>query len=240
MRNIKDKDNIACYYLFTTALITLFIFRLFYLIPAIFTHSDSVNCTVIDPSGINLEYSFDNNNYNFNYVSDANYTVNFNLTTMQANYVKYIGTGGISHFKTYYENDRDPYKYDILTHEDYTNIQHHGEKLVRGYLVPNADMSGITFVMTNAVPMINDFYNGTWKLLEKFIREKYIGKLIYKGCDYDDNFIKSNTGKQLYIPSGCYYLVFDNNKLIDYGYLKNQNDKQQKPEKKLPFWCVKN
>jgi endonuclease G len=133
---------------------------------------------------------------------------------------------------------KDPYDINILRHEDYTNTGYD-----RGHLVPNADYGVDTYIITNAVPMIPKFNRGIWRVSEQAIREKYKGKLIYKGCEYSNNYIMTSRSNKLYIPAGCFYVVFDSNninqiselELLDYGYLKNDNTLQRNI-KKLPDW----
>lgn len=188
-------------------------------------------CTIINPSNIELDYPYKSNN--------IEYKINFNKTIMQANYVYYISTkGGNNCSKKNFQND--PYSIDIITTNDFTN-----SGFDRGHLVPNADYGCNTYIISNAVPMNPGFNRGIWAKSEKYIRDNYAGKLIYKGCDYSDLYIISNLGKKLYIPIGCYYIVFDVSELpyssklifknvLDYGYYLNEN--RSKKEKRLPYW----
>lgn len=165
------------------------------------------------------------------------YAINFNKTIMQANYVFYISTGGGNsdgniHWK------KDPYEINDLRTTDYTNTGYD-----RGHLVPNADYGLSTYIISNAVPMVPNLNRGSWKKSERHIRNKYTGKLIYKGCKYSENNIVNN---KLYIPEGCYYIVFnistipkifDNivGTILDYGYYINDVDSKKQYE--LPFWA---
>ena len=200
------------------------------------SHPDK--CQIVDVSGINLQYSANFNKKYFtsrwihqDFTDDtkSSYYVNFNKTIMQANYVKYVSTsGGNGCKKCSFRNDL--YGESTLKTSDYTNTN-----FDRGHLVPNADLGYATYVMTNVVPMKPNFNRGVWKQSEEYIRNEHAGKLIYKGCDYDGNVIETDTRVKLYIPVGCYYLIFDGESLVDYGYYKNERYAQL--EKKLPYWC---
>lgn len=173
-------------------------------------------------------------------VDKFEYAIDFNRSVMQANYVYYISTSGGNRCKSC-KFGNDPYGIDIITSEDYTNTGYD-----RGHLVPNADYGKDTYIISNAVPMIPKFNSGSWKMSEQFIRDTYAKYLIYKGCDYSyNNFILSNLGNKLYIPIGCYYIVFNNFKLpdtralmkgdvVDYGYYMNSVISVK--EDKFPWW----
>lgn len=163
------------------------------------------------------------------------YLVNFNTDIMQANYVSYISTsGGNGGTAKTFRND--PYGMDVLISADYTNSGYD-----RGHLVPNADYGDATYYMPNVVPMTPSFNRGTWLQAEQMIRSEYAGKLVVKGCKYSGNFIYSQLGKHLYIPQGCYYIVFDSSdidmrsgEILDYGYYEMLDGSQK--EKRLPSW----
>jgi DNA/RNA endonuclease G (NUC1) len=149
---------------------------------------------------------------------------------MQANYVRYISTSGGNGCKGCDYFRVDPYGIDTLKDIDYRNT-----KYDRGHLVPNADYGYDTYIINNAVPMEPNFNQKVWAKLENYIRKEYSGSIIYKGCDYTDNFILSESGRKLYIPQGCYYVVLDlDNKLKDYGYYSNEKDSSQ--QSLLPSW----
>lgn len=149
---------------------------------------------------------------------------------MQANYVRYISTSGgngcdCRYFKA------DPYGIDTLKDKDYTNTNYD-----RGHLVPNADFGYDTYIINNVVPMNADFNRGVWAKSEQYIRDNYASYIIFKGCDYDDQFIWTKTNKKLYIPKGCYYVVLDSDYILrDYGYYLNKKDSEL--ELKLPYWA---
>jgi hypothetical protein len=94
--------------------------------------------------------------------------------------------------------------------------------------------------------MIPRFNRGVWKYSEQYIRDTYRNHLVYKGCDYSyEDYIVSNLGNKLYIPIGCYYIVFDiyelpyiskiiTGNILDYGYYLNKDDPVK--ENKLPYW----
>lgn len=180
------------------------------------------NCYVIDPSSINLEYPIETN---------TTYTINFNTTIMQANYAKYITTSGSDGCKSSYLRN-DPYGIDTIKNNDYTNTTYN-----RGHLVPKEDYGCDTMIISNAVPMIPNFNQGAWKSSEEYIRKNYATFITYKGCEYlYNNYIISPTGVKLYIPIGCYYVIFsrDNTSILDYGYYKN--NKYSYKEYQLPYW----
>lgn len=87
--------------------------------------------------------------------------------------------------------------------------------------------------------MNTTFNRVIWKKSEDYIRKNYAGKLVYKGCEYDNTHIRSATNKTLYIPVGCYYVILENSKLLDYGYYHNSGNLQEKINK-FPYWvkCV--
>ena len=165
------------------------------------------------------------------------YNIAFNTTIMQADYVVYIQPTISNRCDTcnYFKND--PYGINTLKTADYKYTGYD-----RGHLVPNADYGSDTYIITNAVPMMPNFNRGSWKKSESDIRNKYKNKLIYKGCDYSHKYIKTINDRKLYIPVGCYYIVFDSNditqtkqlKILDYGYLKNKD--LFNLDKKLPSW----
>lgn len=181
-------------------------------------------CAII-AGGIHLMFPYDS--------IEAKYVVEFNTTIMQANYVRYISTSGGNGCKgcTFRE---DPYKIDELMPNDYRYTGYD-----RGHLVPNADYGYDTYVMDNVVPMNQQFNRGVWEQSEEYIRDKYSGCVIYKGCDYNDAFVWTRSGKKLYIPLGCYYVVlYSDYTLKDYGYYLNEAN--SKVESKLPYWATCN
>ena len=92
-----------------------------------------------------------------------------------------------------------------LKSSDYTNSGYD-----RGHLCPNDDYGCETYYMSNVVPMTPNFNRGKWKIAEKYIRDKYKGYTIYKGCDYGDIW-----KDKLQIPVSCWYKVFKGNVLIE-------------------------
>lgn len=171
------------------------------------------------------------------------YAINFNTELMQATYVYYISTSGGNGANVTTNFRNDPYNINILTHKDYT---HSG--FSRGHLVPKTDYGYDTMIISNATPMNQSFNAGPWKDSEDMIREKYSGYLIVKGCDYSfDNYIISDRDNNLYIPIGCYYMVFnltvlpDTSKTIygmvlDYGYYDHSVTAVK--EDRLPLWFI--
>ncbi len=182
--------------------------------------SDINECKVINISDINLNYPNS---------TTITYVVNFNTSIMQANYVKYItDNNGTTCNSTYFK--ADPYYIDTLKDNDYTKTGYD-----RGHLVPKEDYGCDTNIISNAVPMVPDFNRGIWKSSEYMIRKYYPNHLTYKGCEYSDNYIITPTLKRLYIPIGCYYVVFDpQNIIVNYGYYENRNGSIR--ENRLPYW----
>ncbi|AYV75156.1 MAG: DNA/RNA endonuclease [Terrestrivirus sp.] len=194
------------------------------------------NCYVLNSTGIINEYPYTNNFI---------YAINFNKTLMQANYVYYITTSGGNGCYDYSDlcgNFRDdPYGINILTHDDYKYTG-----FDRGHIVPNADYGYDTYIISNVVPMLPYFNQQIWAKSEEELRQNYAGKLVYKGCDYSlDKFIISNLNNTLYVPIGCYYVIFNQTKLpdtvdivrgqiIDYGYYLHSDEYFF--EKTLPPW----
>lgn len=181
---------------------------------------------------------------------NSRYAIDFNDIYKQPNYAYYISTNGQNKNVClncgFYRNDLnefyryDPYNINTLTYEDI--IQLGNNKI---HLVPDDDYGHNTYMASNVVPTSEDFQT-IWKLNEKFIRDNYLGKLIFKGCDYDENYyINTINTMKIYIPTGCYYVVFDSTMLpypwskhygivLDFGYYKHINGTQL--EKKLPPW----
>lgn len=170
------------------------------------------------------------------------YGIDFNTSISQANYVFYISTSGGNSVKKGFR--KDPYDINPLRTVDYTFLSYMGNSYERGHLVPNADYGYDTFIISNAVPMLDKFNKGVWKSSEAYIRKKYSNKLVYKGCDYSGAYVMSRYNNKLYIPAGCYYMIFDSSimpstsqeyTLLEYGYYKNVAAAVK--ECKLPEWA---
>jgi DNA/RNA endonuclease G (NUC1) len=163
--------------------------------------------------------------------ADTKYVINFNTTIMQANYVRYVSTSGGNGCDGCQHFHDDPYKINILKDGDYISSGYD-----RGHLVPNADYGPDTYIIDNVVPMDGGFNRGVWAKSEAYIREKYSGFVVYKGCEYTERFIYSKLDNKLYIPKGCYYVILDANHILkNYGYYLNQKDADEQSE--LPFWA---
>lgn len=167
------------------------------------------------------------------------YVIDFNETISQANYVYYISMPGGNSESSGWK--KDPYDINKLRASDYT-----GTGYDKGHLVPNADYGADTFYITNAVPMVPNFNRGVWAVSERHIRSEYAGKLVYKGCEYDEQIPVNG---KLYIPKGCYYIVFDSPVLtdlakntigpvLDYGYYENSANSVK--QYRLPAWAFCN
>ena len=225
----KDLKNLAIGFIIIFLIEILLIFCLTY---KYFDSNKDLYCT------------FESGEYNLKYpINDTTkYIISFNTSIMQPNYVYYINTNGKNGCPNcqYFRND--PYKIDMLIDKDYYYIGYD-----RGHLVPNADYGYDTYIITNAVPMFPKFNQKIWYESEKYLRNKFHNKLIIKGCDYGyNNFIINSLNHTLYIPIGCYYLVMDSDilpnysldndyKLLDHGYLKNQDTLEI--EHKFPYWA---
>lgn len=229
----KNISNDCCFIAITITSLILIGMITVLIIDNIPKNNNKNYCKIIDLSEIELAYPYEAN--------QVKYVVNFNKTIMQANYVYYISTSGgngCPNNKKKFKND--PYGVDPITTKDYT---HTG--FDRGHLVPNADHGCDTYVIPNIVPMNSSFNRGVWAQSEEYIRYNYAGKLIYKGCNYSDRYIISNLANKLYIPIGCYYIVFDTSELpdisnsilgeiLDFGYYLNEGSSQK--GSKLPYW----
>lgn len=193
-------------------------------------HNDIMTCQIKKLSS---------NIHRYPSVDKFTYAIDFNTTTSQANYVYYISTAG-GNSESGQSWKKDPYDINILRSDDYTNTGYD-----RGHLVPNADYGADTYYITNAVPMVPNFNRGAWSKSEQYIRSTYVGKLVYKGCEYTEKSILSNKNNKLYIPQGCYYIIFDSSVLTDltkdtigsvleYGYYENIANSVK--QNKLPDW----
>jgi DNA/RNA endonuclease G (NUC1) len=203
---------------------TRIIFSVFLILPVVLGCDLLKNCQVSPRSEITHGYPKDTPNGQYDYF------INFNKTIMQANYVWYISTSGGNRYPSCPSIRMDPYDINTLRTKDYTNTGYD-----RGHLVPNADYGYSTCIMSNVVPMIPKFNQGIWAKSERYIRDNFAGKLVYKGCDYDETYITTVTDKKLYIPVGCYYAIFSDKTIMDYGYYYNNADPQEKICK-LPYW----
>ncbi len=102
-----------------------------------------------------------------------------------------------------------------------------------GHLVENKVFGSITYINTNAVPMLANFNRGAWNGVESRLRRNAKNMLIVKGPAYGFNAKCLNNGEvtqcssqysfNLYIPGGIYYAVINQsiNTLTDYGYYEN-------------------
>jgi len=255
------KNISKCKIIFFTYICTTFILTLLYafLLTFLFFNKDIYNNnTIVNNNSLHIDENNEHHHTNdlvctnpkfranlHSYPVNDNflYAIDFNTTIMQANYVYYISTYGGNgckneNRKTYWL--KDPYNINDLRYEDYTNTGYQ-----RGHLVPNADYGCDTYYMSNAVPMNPDLNQKIWSQSEKHIRQEYAGKLVYKGCDYSHNYVLTSKNKKLYIPIGCYYIVFDSSTLtdinketvgrvLDYGYFLNENNSVK--QSKLPYW----
>jgi len=117
-----------------------------------------------------------------------------------------------------------------------------GECYHRSQLISRFEHGTDTCIFTNAVPMLNKSRQD-WNCIERNLLANHIGKLIFRGCQYDYSkfVITKNLHKQLYIPEGCYYIVTDLQDygatfgIVDYGYLRFGC---QTIEKRLPWWIT--
>ena len=253
------KHTSRCKYIFYTFVITVFILTIIYtsaLTYLYFTRENqdiTNNNTLIqinENGGIKGLFctisKFGKNTYKYPSQDKFLYAINYNATISQANYVYYISTSGGNGCKGSTDKDKknwlnDPHGINKLTTNDYINTNYD-----RGHLVPNADYGCDTYYITNAVPMNAGFNRGVWNQLEQSIRTHHAGKLVYKGCDYTNYYITSDFDNKMYIPLGCYYMIFDSSTLtdinketvgnvLDYGYYLNE--KGSTKEFKYPSWA---
>ena len=168
----------------------------------------------------------------FNY---QNFYVNYNMTILQPNYIYYLKNKhnfNITKEIWYVKNDHSITNLDI---NDYFEAFLQYYRIIR--LAPESEFGNSSYTIVNSVILPeNEFLN--WSYLDQYL-DRYIGKLIYKGCDYDlQNYVTSGNHK-LYTPLGCYYVVLNHQELnpigelVDYGYFTNT-----KIEKKLPYWIT--
>lgn len=184
-------------------------------------------------------------NYNsLNYInmypkdSLKRFVINFNASWNEANYVYYISNidGSACHDAKCSAYVNDPY--DLIKIKN-AACMHADKKYECAGLVPNADYGADTLIASNIVAMLRQFKHGAWSQSERYIRSKYVGKLVFKGCEYDDDNVYR-------IPIGCFYVVFDTSTLpdphsvfnkisvLDYGYYANSENSIK--QDKLPYW----
>jgi hypothetical protein len=160
--------------------------------------------------GLLLTYSFD---------------LCFNDTTRQANFVKYIQNVNGGCESTYLRQE----PINAILSADYTGNGVYD----RGHLVPNADYGCESNIMGNILPMKAEFNRGTWAIMEREIRNKYPGKLIVKGPKYNDQENNIKMQNDIDVPVGFYWLVFDEDKLIENGFIDQFTNVITK---ELPYW----
>ena len=173
---------------------------------------------------------FNISNTMFNY---QNFYVNYNMTIQQPNYVCYLKnrhTYNITKEIWYVDNNYNNISLDV---NDYFEAYLQYYRTVR--LAPESEFGNSSYTITNSIVLPeNSFTN--WNYLNKYL-DRYMGKLICKGCDYDLRKYIINDNHKLYIPQQCYYVVLNHQEfdligeLVDYGYFTNTT-----VEKKLPYW----
>lgn len=197
--------------------------------------------TTHSKTGIRCNITEQNVVLSYPYQKKSMYQISFDDETMQPIFARYHQPYFTNSCTTCYYFRKDPYNISILRFGDFINTGYDP-----GHLVPNADYGRDTYIVTNVVLMIPNFNRVTWRVNDEMIRDKYKGKLIYKGCEYSDNYINSSRKNKLYIPTGCYYVVFESDdinqinglELLDFGYFDNVGIPTN--VKKLPDWmeCV--
>lgn len=183
----------------------------------------------------------DNINGNIEYPNAGNYNygINFNNSLNQPNYVYYLANDNISPNKCI-KYEKDPHNINTMTQNDYKYLSY-----VEGNLVPNICGVDVCY-MSNIVPLDVDFNNGVWNNLKNYINNRYKNYLVVIGCKYDySHYFGTHLDKTLYIPLGCYYIVFEILKLpqistnihgnvISHGYYSNSDDVIRKRD--IPYW----
>lgn len=132
------------------------------------------------------------------------FIINFNITLMQANYVEYtiIDTEN-NCFKCMIRNDSNT----ILQMKDFLNLT-----VIPSFLVP-VEYSYDAYIMTNVIPIKIEHFQ-QWRNKENYIKEKFLGKKIIKGCLTNGEYLISYLGNKIYLPSVCHYYIFDNRNII--------------------------
>lgn len=250
---VQPKSTNKCITIFITCLLTTLLFVVLYAVSITFyTYKTRYNIDNPSVNNLNVEVNphsiigdktvcqiIGDNSNTLMYPSPQKFTyaINFNSSIMQPNYVYYISTiGGNSCQGCNWRKD----SISIFRQGEFSKSSYD-----TGHLVPNSDYGYDTFLMSNAIPMNSSFNRGAWKKSEEHIRRHYAGKLVYKGCDYSDKYFVSSFGNKIFIPTGCYYIVFDTSALTDiskytianileYGYY--QNKAKTVKEFTLPDW----
>lgn len=180
------------------------------------------------------------------------FNISFNTFYKLPNYALYVlnPVDKNCRSKFYEDFDINTHKIDAFQHTDYD----------RGHLVPQGDTHNCssTYNMINIVPQLVCFNRGIWNVLEKDIRFKFINYTILTAVDYNINesiinndelinYNPDNNDDVLYIPTGFYKIVFNNNNQIIYKiYLEhNKNSCYKKYNEigdfnKLPYFMQKN
>lgn len=155
---------------------------------------------------------------------NTKFEICFNITTRQANYVKYIQPSTVLEYSSKYFSQIPDNAY---AHDEYNNDKIY----TRGQLVPSDDFGSATHIMGNVVPMLSNFDIGAWNGIESLIRNNYKGKIIIKGGNYKGRKTKNNID----VPEGFYYVVLNNDgKLIRNGYIDQFTKKHS--EQLPPFF----
>lgn len=176
-------------------------------------------------------------NLQYPYGKDVQFISNIDLERAQPNVVYYLVRPALFNIQCSGRDWRtDPYGLDSMIYDDYSGLPY----LPVG-LAPLAEFGTEACLVPNTVPMHPALISGEWRVLDEMLHANYTGKLVYKGCDYKDNLMRSWSGKFIDIPIGCYYAVLNTEDifaksapLLDYGYYANEVGAQC--EKKLPTW----
>jgi hypothetical protein len=201
---------------------------------------------VIIVSHQNIKYCHINRQFKKLYYPDVFnevYVIDFNVNTMQPYYAYYMirTTTSICPSNNY---KPDPYGITNLNEQDYNESGY-----VLNQLVPSINYGCDSYIITNTVPMTPTF-DAVWKEVDNNLRANYPNKLVYKGCTYSTFINNTDNTKKLYVPDGCYYIVFEEKELpwtllrirdpvLDYGYYAHNNPNKQSI---YPSWfeCEKN
>ena len=124
---------------------------------------------------------------------------------------------------------------------DYTNSGY-----VRGHMVPSADMAFAkdamksTFIMSNVVPMRQEFNNGVWKQIENQVRVAaaiYSGIVILSGTSIGRCDSITRISGDIAIPDGFWKVIYlpEQKKVIRAWYVKQESSTSDESSVRCPL-----